>query len=175
MLIDEMTTEKIYLPGAPSLPGLTFRSFHGEDDYPIMADVTNACYTADQTGEIVTLDWIANFCRHLANFDPQRDLLFAEVDGLLIAYNRMTSRKLDDGTRLYVSIGFVLPGGTQASAARCCTTPKVACAKSRQRIRTMGRASINRLQQIPKSHAMRCCAAKDINPCATSTRWCVRR
>ena len=59
MLIDEMTTEKIYLPGAPSLPGLTFRSFHGEDDYPIMADVTNACYTADQTGEIVTLGWIA--------------------------------------------------------------------------------------------------------------------
>ena len=118
MLIDEMTTERIYLPGAPSLSGLTFRSFHGEDDYPIMADVTNACYTADQTGEIVTRDWIANFYRHLANFDPQRDLLFAEVDGRPIAYNRMTSRKLDDGTRLYASVGFVLPAWRHTGIGR---------------------------------------------------------
>jgi len=102
-------TDLIFLPDAPAIAGLTFRTFRGDDDYPVMVDIVNAHCAANHTGEIVTLDWLTNFYKNSSNFDPYRDLLFAEIDGRPIAYGRRWNRALDDGTRLYVNAGYILP------------------------------------------------------------------
>ena len=36
------------VPGAPAIPGLSFRGFRGEADYPLMADVIASGLEADQ-------------------------------------------------------------------------------------------------------------------------------
>ncbi len=109
MVLETTMTDLIFLPDAPAIAGLTFRTFRGDDDYPVMVDIVNAHCAANHTGEIVTLDWLTNFYKNSSNFDPYRDLLFAEIDGRPIAYGRRWNRALDDGTRLYVNAGYILP------------------------------------------------------------------
>jgi ribosomal protein S18 acetylase RimI-like enzyme len=52
---------------------------------------------------------IARTYRHLENCDPQTDMLFAEVDGQVIAYGRLWWDDLLDGVRLYHPFGFLHP------------------------------------------------------------------
>ncbi len=101
--------EKIVIPNAPSLPGLTFRRFRGEPDYPCMAALIAACKAADGVERTTTLNDIAITYRHLENCDPMADMLFAEVDGQVIAYGRIFWDELAEGLRLYHPFGFVHP------------------------------------------------------------------
>jgi mycothiol synthase len=97
------------LPNAPSIPGLTFRRFRGEVDYPHMAALIAACKVADGVERSTSVDDIARTYRHLENCDPQTDMLFAEVDGCVIAYGRIWWDDLLDGVRLYHPFGFLHP------------------------------------------------------------------
>jgi mycothiol synthase len=99
----------ISLPNAPAIPGLTFRRFRGEADYPHMAALINACKIADQVERVGNVDEIARTYRHLENCDPQTDMLFAEVDGQVIAYGRIWWDDLSDGIRLFHPFGFLHP------------------------------------------------------------------
>jgi ribosomal protein S18 acetylase RimI-like enzyme len=118
MLLETITTDRILLPDAPAVPGLTFRMFRGEEDYAVIVDLTNAYFEANQTGEIVTLEWLKNFYRNTSNFDPRRDVLIAEVAGRPVAYGRRWHRRLDDGTRLYLNIGCILPEWSRRGIGR---------------------------------------------------------
>jgi mycothiol synthase len=102
-------TDQITLPEAPSIDGLTFRLFRDESDYRFVAELGNASSAADGVEDFVTFEWAKNYFTHLTGFDPYRDLLFAEVDGQPVANSRVWSRLLDDGTRLYMTTGNVLP------------------------------------------------------------------
>jgi mycothiol synthase len=102
-----MTT--ISFPNAPSIPGLSFRRFRGEADYPVMADLIAACKVKDGVERSTDVDDVARTYRHLVNCDPQTDMLFAEMDGKVIAYGRIWWEYLLEGIRLYHPFGFLHP------------------------------------------------------------------
>ncbi len=118
MLLETTTTDRIFLPDAPAIAGLTFRMFRDDADYPIIVDLTNAYFEANHTGEVITLEWLKNFYRNTSGFDPRRDVLIAEVAGRPIAYGRRWHRRLDDGTRLYLNIGCILPEWSRRGIGR---------------------------------------------------------
>jgi mycothiol synthase len=101
--------ELITIPNAPSIPGLTFRHFRGESDYPHMAALIAACKVADGVERSTNVDDIARGYRHLENCDPQADMVFAEVNGQVIAYGRIWWDDLLDGVRIYHPFGFLHP------------------------------------------------------------------
>lgn len=71
---------------APAVPGLSFRRFRGESDYARMVDIHQASDRADDCDTVYGLKDAAFEVEHLANFDPYRDILFAEIDGGAIGY-----------------------------------------------------------------------------------------
>jgi mycothiol synthase len=99
----------IVVPGAPAISGLTFRRFCGEADYPVMVAILDACNVADDLNYINTVKEIAWVFAHLTNCDPERDMLFVEVDGETIAFSRVWWVEESTGERLYISLGFVHP------------------------------------------------------------------
>lgn len=100
---------QVALPGAPAIPGLTFRRFRGEADYPLMVTLLDACNAADDLEYINTFAEIAWVFAHLTNCDPVRDMLFAEVQGQTVAFSRVWWVEEQSGERLYKSLGFVHP------------------------------------------------------------------
>ncbi|MEW6404334.1 MAG: GNAT family N-acetyltransferase [Chloroflexota bacterium] len=94
---------------APQIPGLNFRHFRGESDYPNILAIINGSKKADAIERSDTLEDIANGYAHLENCDPFQDLLFAEVNGQAVAYNRVFWGKQEDGVRTYTCFGFMLP------------------------------------------------------------------
>jgi len=98
----------IDVPGAPPIPGLTFRRFRGEVDYPVIVSILDACNVADAYVYINTVEDLASTFAHLRNCDPYRDMLFAEVAGETVAFSRVWWGEEGD-TRLYIPLGFVHP------------------------------------------------------------------
>jgi mycothiol synthase len=101
--------ENIMLPMAPAIPGLVFRRFRGEQDYPHMAALITACKEVDGIERCTTVKDIFHTYHHLENCDPRTDMLFAEIDGQLIAYGRIWWNDQVDGIRLYHPFGFIHP------------------------------------------------------------------
>jgi ribosomal protein S18 acetylase RimI-like enzyme len=103
------TMSLIRVPGASAIGGLAFRRFRGEADYADMVEILNACNAADGLDYINTLEEIAWVFAHLTNCDPERDMVFAEVDGETVAFSRVWWVEEGTGERLYISLGFVHP------------------------------------------------------------------
>jgi ribosomal protein S18 acetylase RimI-like enzyme len=101
--------ENILLSESPAIPGLTFRGFAGEGDYPKMLAVIEASKQADQVERSDTLDDIRRNYSHLVRCNPETDMLFAEMNGEVIGYQRVWWDKLDDGTYTYGMVGFLRP------------------------------------------------------------------
>jgi mycothiol synthase len=99
----------IVLPDAPAIPGLSFRSFRGEADYPLILSIIDGSKEADGTERSETLEDIARNYRHLTNCDPYRDMLFVEVDGHAVGYSRVWWQQEIKGTWLYEHFAFLLP------------------------------------------------------------------
>jgi mycothiol synthase len=100
----------IEIPEAPPIPGLTFRSFQGEVDYPVMLALINSAKVADQEERSHTLEDIARNYSHLTNCDPYRDILIAEVNGAPACYSRLTWRTEQAGeSYIYSSLAFMAP------------------------------------------------------------------
>ena len=91
-------TFSIVLPESPAIPGLIFRHFHGEADWPSIAAVINASLAADRNSERTTAEGLANIFEHPIHWDPQQDTLLVDVNGTLIGYANTEWREEDDGT-----------------------------------------------------------------------------
>jgi ribosomal protein S18 acetylase RimI-like enzyme len=100
--------DRIELAGAPPIPGLSFRSYRDETDLTSLIGVMNAAEMADGTFELMSVATLANELANLDDFEPERDLLLAEVDGRLVAWSRRT-RSIRDGQRVYDTFGWVHP------------------------------------------------------------------
>lgn len=74
------------VPDAPCIPGLTFRGFEGESDYPKMAAVLEGSKKEDQLEYSLSVEDITNEFNHLYNVDPFTDMLFVEMEGEVIGY-----------------------------------------------------------------------------------------
>ncbi|MEO8228180.1 MAG: GNAT family N-acetyltransferase [Chloroflexota bacterium] len=105
MIHDPSTIEVI---GAPPIAGLTFRRYRDESDIPALVELMAAVEIADRTFEIVTVETLANLFANRNDFDPERDLLLAEIDGRLVAYSEQL-RSVRDGGRVYDTFGWVHP------------------------------------------------------------------
>jgi GNAT superfamily N-acetyltransferase len=68
------------LPDAPDIPGLKFRHFQGESDYPIMVSLIEKSKEVDGTEITLTTKDVANWFAHLENCDPTKDMLFIEIN-----------------------------------------------------------------------------------------------
>jgi GNAT superfamily N-acetyltransferase len=102
----------IAVPGAPVIPGLTFRRFQGEADYPAMVAILDACNIADRLDYVNSVEEVAWVFAHLTNCDPEQDMLFAELGGQTVAFSRVWWIEEMVGStaeRLYISLGFVHP------------------------------------------------------------------
>ncbi len=103
-------SDAIAIAGAPEIPGLTFRHFRGESDFPKMVAVIDASSKADTIERVASVEEVTATYAHLTNCDPATDMIFAEIDGEVIGYTRVTHWQ-EDATkiRIYLSFGFLKP------------------------------------------------------------------
>jgi mycothiol synthase len=93
----------------PDIPGLAFRGFHGEADYPAMVAILEGSKEADGVEQSDTVQDIARNYRYLTNCDPYQDMLFAQIDGEVAGYSRVWWEQEQKGTRLYQHFAVLLP------------------------------------------------------------------
>jgi len=99
----------VNVPGAPAIPGLAFRLFRGESDFPAMVAVIDAVSDADRLDFTVTVEDIAREFRHLEHSDPHEDFLFAEVHGDVVGYCETWWAKAPEGTYPYNHRIYLIP------------------------------------------------------------------
>jgi ribosomal protein S18 acetylase RimI-like enzyme len=104
-----MSSDLIAPRNAPAVPGLTFRHYRGESDFPGMVAVRDACMPVDDLEWPVTVSDLERDFAHLTNCDPRQDMIFAVVDGELVGYAQTSWYQESDGTRLYHHWGYVKP------------------------------------------------------------------
>jgi ribosomal protein S18 acetylase RimI-like enzyme len=101
--------EKKSSPRTVDIPGLGYRGFHGEDDYPRIHAVIHGSRVVDGIERSETLKDIANTYAHLHHCDPYQDMLFAEVDGGVVGYSRVWWALEGSGQWIGFQLGNVLP------------------------------------------------------------------
>jgi mycothiol synthase len=101
--------KNIHVKDAPAIPGLNFRGFRGEADYPVMVDILRACQETDQIERVDTVEDIANAYRHLVNCDPYQDMLFCQIDDQPIGYSRVSWIRELNGDMIYKHHGILHP------------------------------------------------------------------
>jgi len=110
------------IPDVPTIPGLRFRGFRGEADFVHMTAIFNACMAADGIDLIHTVEDTAWDSKPREGFDPQRDLIFAEMDGEpnggLVAYSSLQHGQEEHGDAFYHSNGYVLPAWRRRGIGR---------------------------------------------------------
>lgn len=105
-----MNDDLISIPDAPSIPGLCFRHFQGDSDFPKMAKAIEASFETDKVEQALTVEELANSYAHLPNSDPFQDMVLAEINGEVIGYSRGSwFIEEDTGSYLYTFGGFLVP------------------------------------------------------------------
>ncbi|MEL7646124.1 MAG: GNAT family N-acetyltransferase [Anaerolineaceae bacterium] len=79
----------IPLNNKPALPGLAYRAYRGDEDFPAIVEIWNQMRSAGFAEGSYTLEDAVIDFRHLYNCDPFKDMLFAELDGVPTAYCRV--------------------------------------------------------------------------------------
>ena len=98
----------INIKDALSIPGLKFRRFQDESDYPQIAAVISASERADQLEREVTARDVADSFPYFINCDLHQDLIIAEAFDEVIGYARGWWEETSTG-RLYRHNGFLIP------------------------------------------------------------------
>ena len=95
---------------AATIPGLVLRSYAGEADLPEMVRIQNAEWSADGLSYRATVEEQAAWFAHAsAQFDAARDVVVAEVDGVMVGHANCDWVDATDGVREYRSRGAVDP------------------------------------------------------------------
>ena len=93
MNVFETLGDEITVPGAPALSGLSFRRYRGPGDFAAIAAVNAASEAADRVDYRFRVSDIEHFYTHMGHTDIRRDMLFVEVDGEVVGYNRTWSAR----------------------------------------------------------------------------------
>src|SRR4030042_3431674 len=101
--------QKLDLSKITDIPGLTFRGFRGEEDYPKMLRVILGCREVDGLERAENLEDILNTYTHLVHCDPYQDMLFAEVNDEVVGYCRVWWAVEGSGQWIGFHFGLVLP------------------------------------------------------------------
>lgn len=103
-----MKAKESVLENAPQIDGLRFRGFAGISDYPLMINILEATTKADREERAIKLEDLQHDYEHLNNSDPEKDMLFAEINGKAIAYSRVEWWQEEDPNHRIYSIIFNL-------------------------------------------------------------------
>jgi mycothiol synthase len=103
------TFDKLDISRVIDIPGLSFRGFSGEEDYPKMLKVLHGCKQADGLERAENLEDIINTYTHLVHCDPYQDMLFAEINGEVVGYSRVWWAVEGSGKWIGFQLGNVLP------------------------------------------------------------------
>jgi ribosomal protein S18 acetylase RimI-like enzyme len=115
---EQHPSDIIPVPGAPRIPGLRFRRFRGDTDYPAMAAVIEGSKVEDGIERTDSPEDVARYYQHLTNCDPAQDMLFVEVNGQVAGYSRVWWHREPDGKRLYPHLAFLLPAWREKGIRR---------------------------------------------------------
>jgi mycothiol synthase len=90
-------------------PAIRLRAFGGDADFPAMAEVANACFAADgiallRTAEVMRADYAK-----MTDFDPERGIVMAELEGRLVGYARTWRYRTGEGFLVQPQVAFVHP------------------------------------------------------------------
>jgi ribosomal protein S18 acetylase RimI-like enzyme len=102
---------EILIPNAPEVPGLTFRGFRGDADYPVMVDILSSVNLADNENNSVSVEEIAVQYKHIQRSDLHKDMVFVEIDGQVIGYGRCQWDQESEGDYLYSFFFQMSPAG----------------------------------------------------------------
>ncbi|OGN94684.1 MAG: hypothetical protein A2Z71_04845 [Chloroflexi bacterium RBG_13_50_21] len=91
------------------LPGLAFRNFRGEEDFPRMLKIIHGSKEVDGLERAENLEDIVNNYTHLNHCDPYQDMLFAEINGEVVGYSRVWWEVEGSGNWIGFQFGDVLP------------------------------------------------------------------
>jgi len=104
---------------AAEIPGLVIRQYAGEADIPEIVRLTNADLAADGVRERVGIGELTSQFRRASDaFDPVRDILMAESDGVVIGTVRIDWVDTTDGKREFRSRGAVDPAWRRQGIGR---------------------------------------------------------
>ena len=109
MSTSELLKDEIQVAEKPKVPGLHFRHFQGESDYPLMVAVMEGCREVDERDWISSVEETAVDYAHLTNCDPATDMIFVEVAGELVGYGRCWWYNMVDGSIAYYFFAHLLP------------------------------------------------------------------
>ena len=107
----EATTKKPFsppMPKAPSVPGATFRLFRDASDYARLADLATSANIHDRIPWVPTARQLETEIGNKKSIDPALDILFAEVEGRVVAATEVDRIVRDEGP-MYDMEGFVHP------------------------------------------------------------------
>jgi mycothiol synthase len=99
----------ITLREAPAIPGLRFRAMQRPADDAAIGELVNTGMAAVEVPHRLSLAQITNWLDHASNLDLAADFLFAEVDGVVVAYAEGGWEQDNDGGRNYSVWGEVRP------------------------------------------------------------------
>ncbi len=101
-----------------AVPGLTFRGFADETDFPKMLAVIMDSREEDEVERVEALEDIVRTYTHLTNCDPATDMVFAEVYGEVVGYGRLTWWTENTGLWVYTHFGFLKPAWRRRGIGR---------------------------------------------------------
>jgi ribosomal protein S18 acetylase RimI-like enzyme len=99
----------IPIPQAPSIPGLRFRAFAGEGDYPAMAVVMNALAEHEGVTAMWNIYTLMHMDQWIRDFDPSRNRVMVEIDGKVVGMGRVECGHESSGKRVYMHSCNLLP------------------------------------------------------------------
>jgi len=112
-----MIGTRIDIDDAPAIPGLVLRPFDPATDYPGLVDLLREANLTDGVDYVPTEETLRSENEHLAEFDPRRDMLVAEVGGVLVAATAIDVRTRD-GIGVHQSEGWVRPAWRRRGLGR---------------------------------------------------------
>ncbi|MCB2209499.1 GNAT family N-acetyltransferase [bacterium] len=116
---------EIKVMDAPDIEGLSFRHFAGESDYPKMIAIIEKVAEADEDEHVSTLEDLRHNYEYLTHSDPANDMIFAEINGEVVAYSRVAwHQEQDPNHRIYMHFINIMPewrnNGIELSVLKWC-------------------------------------------------------
>jgi ribosomal protein S18 acetylase RimI-like enzyme len=99
--IESSATDYLQIAEAPDVPGLRFRHFRGESDFPHMVKVIERANEADGLEEVSTVENMRESYANLRHSDPYQDVVIIEGNGEVVGYKRVEWWAELDGTLIY--------------------------------------------------------------------------
>ena len=99
---------QVPMPRAARLPGATFRFYRDPSDYARLADLTASANQYDEIPWVPSARQLETEIGGKSSIDPPQDMLFAELDGQVVA-STLVQRIVRDDSPMYDMEGFVHP------------------------------------------------------------------